>query len=201
MTLRRRRPRAFVWLAGVAASLAPAAYALAQEGEDTPYFGDLGQAIAAMITFAALVLVLGKWVWKPIVAQLQRREEAIQTSLDNAEKRQREAEEALSDYKAQLAQARAQAEGIVAEGQRRAAEERKAIVEKAQEQAAELTQEAREEIQRAKEEAAQDLRDLAASMATELASRLIGRKLSADDHERLVEESLEEIRERTLRKP
>jgi F-type H+-transporting ATPase subunit b len=194
--------KALAWLSGAIAALAPAGFALAKEGEGgAPYFGDLGQAIAAMLTFAVLVLVLGKWVWKPIVRQLERREEAIQTSIENAEKRQREAEEALEEYKSQLAQARTQAQQIVAEGQRRAADERKVILEKAEEQAGELTEEAREEIRRAKEEAVQDLRDLTASMATELASRLIGRKLSPEDHERLVDESLEEIRERTLRNP
>ena len=39
-------------------------------GEGTPYPGDFGQAAATVIIFLVLLAILGKYAWKPIVAQI-----------------------------------------------------------------------------------------------------------------------------------
>ncbi|MCY2924432.1 MAG: hypothetical protein NT031_03185, partial [Planctomycetota bacterium] len=63
-------PTQISWRAVWAGLLAPcllAQPALANEGGGGLYFGDLGQALAAVAVFLVLLAILGKWAWKPII--------------------------------------------------------------------------------------------------------------------------------------
>ena len=51
------------------------------EAADGVYMGDPGQMIAAIAIFLVLFLILRKWAWKPILAQLRAREERISLSI------------------------------------------------------------------------------------------------------------------------
>ncbi len=178
-----------------------AAPASAAEGGGKLNFGDLGQAIAAMLAFIVLMLVLGRWVWKPLVVQLKRREESINATIQNAEKRQREAEELLADYRQRLDRVDAEAQKLLATSRAQAAQDRERALAEAREEARIFARNAKEEIREAREEAMAELRDVAADVATDLAGRVIGRSLTPEDHRRLVEQSLEEIRTQGLEKP
>jgi F-type H+-transporting ATPase subunit b len=182
--------------------LASSSPALADEGGNGElYFGDLGQAIVAMATFVVLMLVLGKWVWKPLVNQLKRREESISQAIKSAEKQQSEAEALLRQYREQLEQAGEEARRLLADAQAQAAGERERLLDEARDQARQFTEQAKQEIQDARGEAMGQLRNITAEVATDLAGRIIQRDLTREDLDRLFNESLAAIRAQGLKNP
>jgi len=182
------------WLGASAGAFATSPAAAA--GAETFYPGDLGQAIATIIVFVLLLLVLRKWAWGPVCRQLQRRENDIAEALDKAETRQKEAEEFSSFYQARMAGAEAEAENLLAKARKEAAEARERILQAARAEAREHAERSQRELERARQEAMRDLQRATAGLATDVAGRVIRRSLSEQEHRRLMEQSLAEIRKR-----
>jgi len=181
-------------------SLALAAPALAQEaehaaggGENNIFAGNVGNMIWTLVIFLLVVVVLGKFAWGPILNTLQARESFIHEALATAKRDRDEAEARLREYEARLAGARAEASAIVDEGRRDAIVVKQRIEEDAQREADKRLERAKREIQIATETATKELYQLSARLATEMAGKVIGRELTAQDHERLIAESLDSL--------
>jgi F-type H+-transporting ATPase subunit b len=157
--------------------------------------GDLGQAIAAIIIFLMLLAILGKWAWKPIVAQLQQREETIAATIERAEKREVDAQTLIKDYEARMEQVQVEANELLEKTRKDAARTRDEMVEEARQQAAESVRSAQEAIDQARREAMRDLYDETARLAADIAGQVIQKGLTEDEHRRLVQESLQQIGE------
>ena len=56
------------------------------EGDPNIFEGGWGNVILTLSVFLVLLAVLGKWAWGPILAGLQKREEHIRQSIEEAEK-------------------------------------------------------------------------------------------------------------------
>jgi F-type H+-transporting ATPase subunit b len=170
--------------------------AMAAEGETGSIFaGDLGNMIWTVVIFALVVFVLGKFAWGPILEGLQSRENFIRESLEEAKADREKAEETLKSYEAKLAEARGEATAIVDEGRRDAEVVRQTIEDKAKAEAEQIVVRARREIDLAKEAAVDEIFGLASRLSTEVASKVIRKELTADDHERLIQEAADKIRE------
>ncbi|MFP4139815.1 MAG: F0F1 ATP synthase subunit B [Planctomycetota bacterium] len=155
--------------------------------------GNLGQAIATIIIFLLLLVVLGKWAWKPIVAQLQQREQAIAASIERAEKREIDAQTLISDYEARMEQVQIEARELLEKTRKESARTRDEMIETARQEAAESVKSAQESIDQARREAMRDLYDETARLAADIAGQVIQKGLSEEEHQRLVQESLQQI--------
>jgi F-type H+-transporting ATPase subunit b len=160
------------------------------------YPGDLGQAVAAVVIFLLLLAILGRWAWKPLVAQLQRREESIADALKRAEQREKDTQRLLEDYRARMEAADADAQKLMAQARRDALEAGQVVLNAAEQESRKMVNLARQEIDQAKRSALRELRVSTAEMAADLAAGVIGRTLSPEDHARLVAESIQEIGQR-----
>jgi len=173
--------------------------ALAEETGGGIYFGDAGQAIASLAVFVVLVLILGRWAWKPVVSQLQRREEAISSAIERSEKRETEAGEILKTYRARMDAAEGEAKQLLAQSRHEAASAREQLIVTTQEEARKFMLGAKEEIEHAKKAALRELQDTTAQLAMEMATKILREGLKAEDQTRLTLKSLEEIREQSAR--
>jgi F-type H+-transporting ATPase subunit b len=170
-----------------------AAPALAAEhggGEPNVFAGDIGNALWTIVIFLLVVVVLGKYAWGPVLKALQAREDFIRESLEKARRDRDEAEARLREYENRIANARAEATAIVDEGRRDAEAVKRSIEETARGEAEKMVARAKNEIQIATNTATKGLYTLSARMATDIAAKLLGREISAQDHERLISESL-----------
>jgi F-type H+-transporting ATPase subunit b len=179
---------------------APAAFAAAAEtAAAKPEFrgnvfaGDIGNALWTVVIFVLVLVVLGKFAWGPLLSGLQAREAYIRDSLETARRDRTEAEDRLREYKDKLAAARAEATAIIEEGRRDAEAVKRKIEEHAKRESDQMIERARREIDAATVEATRQLYALSAHLATELASRVLGRELNPRDHERLIAESIADI--------
>jgi len=175
----------FLWLHPRTASAAQEAYP-----------GDIGQAIAAVLVFLVLLVILGKWAWGPIVQQLKRREEAISNAIQQADKREKEANQLLEAYQSRLESVETEGKQMLARSRQEAADERDQILETARQEARKIVEAAGQDIERAKRQALRELHDSTARLATEIAGQVLQQQMTAEQRQRLLDESIEQIRKR-----
>lgn len=168
--------------------LTPAAAMAAAEGEGGGglFSINLGLSIWTVVVFTSVFLVLARFAWKPILSAVEARETKIQDALDEARRRQAEAEQLLLEHKAQLADARRQAQEILAEGRDAADRFRKEMEGKAREESEFILTRAQAEIQREKEAAVDALRRESVDLALAAASKLLHEKLDSEQDRKLV---------------
>jgi len=163
-------------------------------GESFPLFSlNTGVVIWTLIIFLGLVLVLGKWAWKPILGALEARERRIQDILDAAARDRAEAEKALQEHRRQLAEARQQAQEFLNEGRQAAERLRQEMLETARRQQEELLTRARDDIRREQDSAIQEIRREAVDLSLAAASKLVQRRLDSAEDRRLVQEYLTQL--------
>ena len=89
--------------------------------------------------------------------------------------------------------ARVEASEIVEEGRRDAQVVKARIEEETREESQNMLERAKREIELAKQTAIKDLYTSSATLATEMASKILHKELSAADKEKLVARSLDEL--------
>jgi F-type H+-transporting ATPase subunit b len=164
----------------------------ADHGDSTAsvFAGTLIQSLAAAIVFLALLAILYKMAWAPILKGLQDREGKIKDDLESAERSARQASETLKEYQQQLAQAQVEARRVIDQARQDAERAAAQIKEQAQADLTAIRQRAEADIRSAKEKAVAELTAHVATLATQVAGRILQREVSADDHRRLIDDSL-----------
>jgi len=184
--------RALLSLVLLSAFQASTAWA-AEGGESNLFAGDIGNAVWTLVIFLLVIVVLGKFAWGPLLGGLQQREEFIRRSLNEAKEDREAAEARLQEYEEKLATASGEASEIVEQGKREGENLRAGIEEKARDEADKMVERARREIDLAKQTAIKELYATSSELATEIASRIVQRELNAQDHEKLISDSIEEL--------
>jgi F-type H+-transporting ATPase subunit b len=153
----------------------------------------VGLMIWLLLAFAVTFLILRKLAFPKIGEALDRRQRAIEESIDAAVRTREEAETLLAEYRQRLADARAQADEIVAKAERAAEVHREETLAAARRQRAELIEQTRKDIEAETRRAIQEIRREVADL-TVLATEKVTRKaLDEDDQRRLVEDALSEL--------
>ena len=82
-------------------------------------FTDVNFALAfwTAVTFALLLVVLGKFAWKPILETIETREKTIAEAIESAKRERAEAEKAAADMRASLEKARGEASEMIRRNQ------------------------------------------------------------------------------------
>jgi F-type H+-transporting ATPase subunit b len=154
---------------------------------------NIGLMIWTLLAFLLAMLVLRKYAWPAITEALDKRQRAIEESIEVAERTRAEAQELLQEYRERLREARAQADEIVARARKAGEVHERETLEKARLQREELMQQTRRDIDAETRRAIQEIRNEVADL-TVLATEKVTRKtLDADDQKRLVEEALREL--------
>jgi F-type H+-transporting ATPase subunit b len=153
----------------------------------------VGLMVWTLVLFGVSLFILWKVAFPRIAEALDRRQKAIEDSIDTAERTRHEADELLAEYRERLTAARQQADDIVARA-RKAGEQAEAdLVVKGRERREELLEQARRDIETETRRAIQEIRAEVADL-TILATEKVTRKtLTSDDQRRLVEEAVAEL--------
>jgi F-type H+-transporting ATPase subunit b len=167
-------------------------------GEPSLFAGDVGNAIWTLVIFLLVVAVLGKFAWGPLLGSLQQREQFIRNALADAKRDRDAAEVRLAEYTDRLNEARSEATEIVDEGRRDAEVVKGRIEREAREEGDRMIERAKREIELAKSAAIKELYGKTAQLATEIATQVVRREISAADHQRLIAEALEDLEDQEL---
>ncbi len=168
----------------------------AHEADPSVFAGTIAQSIAAIIVFLLLFSLLYKMAWGPILKGLQEREAKIKGDLHSAEAAAQKAAATLAEYQAKLATAQAEVMKIMDQGRIDAQKLADSIKTQTQEEITATRQRAQADIRTAKEQALAEIYATTATLATDVAGKILQRQINEQDQERLVHESLAELRGR-----
>jgi F-type H+-transporting ATPase subunit b len=154
---------------------------------------EIGLMIWTLIVFGISMFLLARLAFPRISEALEKRQHAIEDSIDTAERIRREADEILAEYRERLAEARGQADEIVARARKTGEAAENEIIADARTKREELMEQTRRDIEAETRRAIQEIRSEVADL-TVLATEKVARKsLTEQDHRRLVEEALAEL--------
>ncbi len=140
--------------------------------------------------FAALLAVLSKLAWKPMMKALADREQTVADTIAHAEERLAESNELLAEYRERLTAAENEAQMLIAKARKQAEASSDRIIADARAEATAMTGEAQKEIEQAKRDALNEIYQTTAALASDMAGKIIRREISPADHRRLVEQQL-----------
>jgi len=185
-------------VAALAVAAGPGALSAAQAEGESLFSVNLGLSAWTVVVFLAVLFVLKKYAWGPILETVDAREDRIQGALDEAAREREEARRLLEEHKEKIAEARREAQEIIAQGREAGEKVRRQIEEDARAEGRRLIEQARREIEREKEAALETVRSEAVDLALAAASRLLDEKMDAERDRILVQDFLEDLnRERT----
>ena len=164
---------------------------LAAAEADPPLQFRIDTLIFSLLIFVILVVLLAKYAWLPILNGLERREDSIARDINDARTANEKAQSTLAQYENKLQAARDEASALVAEAKKDAEVAREKILAKANEEAQRQRDRALAEIEAAKDQAVRELAERSVDSAVSLAGSLVGKELNDQDHQRLIEQSLE----------
>jgi len=153
-------------------------------------------ALWTLVIFLVLLAVLWKFAWGPIAQGLQRREQGIADQIAQAEQANQEARDLLGQYEQRLAGAKEEVRQILERAHRDAEQTGRELIDKAQAEAKIEQQRALQQIDAATAAALKELADLSASLAVELAGKIVRAELKPDDHARLIQQAVASFSQR-----
>jgi F-type H+-transporting ATPase subunit b len=151
---------------------------------------NLPKLIYQIINFLVLMVILYALLYKRILAMLAERQQRIEQSLKDAEQVKLQLANAKRDYDAEIAKARQEASGIVAQAQERAKAQEAEIIAQARRDGDKVREEARTSALQERDTLLREAKDKIADLVTLTASQVLGAELKASGHDKLIAESL-----------
>ncbi len=157
---------------------------------------NLGLTVWTTLIFLALLGILWKFAWGPVLAAVEARERGIQDTLDRAADERKEAAKLLEEHRRQMVDARRRTQELISEGREAGEKVRQDIEEKARAEGQALIERARESIEREKDAALEALRRESVDLALAAASKLMQETLDNSRNRGLIIGYIDELSER-----
>jgi F-type H+-transporting ATPase subunit b len=154
---------------------------------------DPGLYIWTIVTFLILLALLARFAWRPLLDALEKRQDAIRSSLDDARKAKEELSRLQAESARILAEARTEAANIISATRSDAARFADEMKQKARADAEAVVRNAQREIDTQTNRAIETIRREAIDLSVAVASKILRRNISAADNERLVDETIREM--------
>jgi F-type H+-transporting ATPase subunit b len=154
---------------------------------------NVGVMVWTLVAFGVTLLLLWRLAFPRITEALDKRRRAIEESIEAAEQTRTEADRLLAEYRERLREAREQSDEIVARARQasdRLQDEAKADAVRTRD---ELMERTRRDIEQETRRALDDIRKEVASLTVLATERVARKTLTEDDHQRLIEEALQEF--------
>jgi F-type H+-transporting ATPase subunit b len=170
-------------------------YALAAEeaASPNPFEFAPNTAIWTLIIFLTVVWILKKYAFGPIIKALDEREQGILNNIEAAQKQNNEAAELLKQYQAKLDASKEEVRQIIEAARQDAQRQGENIIAKAREAAGQERDRAVKEIESATDSALQSIAERGATLATNLAGKMIRAEVKPDQHRSLIDAALQEF--------
>jgi F-type H+-transporting ATPase subunit b len=154
---------------------------------------NVGLMIWTLVVFGISVFILQRAVYPRIREALDRRQHAIEESIDSQERLRVEAEQILAEYRDQLAQARVQAEEIVTRAREAGKEHERETLLEARERREKMIEQTKRDIEVETQRSLEQIRKEVATLTILATEKVMRKALSPSDQNRLVEEALGEL--------
>ncbi len=149
-----------------------------------------GLMIWTIVCFFIALFVLKRYAFGPIQGMLDKRQETIADSIKAAEDARDESQKLLEQHKQLIAEARGEAEGILAEARKTRESMEQRMKEETEAERQRRLAETRKEIAAETTRALAQIRAEVADLTLEAASRVVGKTLDAERDRELISEAI-----------
>lgn len=147
-----------------------------------------------IVLFIALLLLLKKFAWKPILDAVNEREENIKNALEGAERAKQEMLNLQADNEKILKEARAERDTLLKEAREMKDNIINQAKEEAQVQANKLMEQTKSAIENEKSKAIADMKKQMGELSVAIAEKVVKKELSDKDKQlQLVDQLLNEV--------
>lgn len=160
---------------------------------ETPKAGII-PAITAIVIFVIVFAILSVAVWPKIVSGLDERNAKIVGEIAAAEDARKQAKDALAEYEKSLASARAESQKMLEDTKSQQVALAAQLKANADKELTVMREKALGEIESAKKQALSEIYSESVNLATVMAGKILQRQVTADDQQRLMDESLQEMK-------
>ena len=158
------------------------------EAQKGIFGGSIADAVWTIIAFTVLVILLAKFAWKPLLANLAARQEHITHQIKVAEDARLEAERLLEEHRHQAFQ-------IIKDASDEALIRSQQIIEKAKEEAIEAKRKSEEEIRNAQAIFSEHLWNQSSEVILSIGSKVLEKSITKEDNQRLIDEAIEKLKQ------
>ena len=187
--------RMYVFFAVLLTALAVSSVAFASAAEGHAVFTaeNVKNYGLRMLNFAIFAALLYKFGGAKIKDFFVGRRDGIKQDLDDLQSRQVEAEKKLKNVESSIANMAQEKQQILEDAKAQGEAIKAAIIEKAKKDAVALTEQAKRTASNEAQAAIETIRGEMADMVIEAAEKIVAEKLSADDHDKLVDDYLTKV--------
>ena len=153
--------------------------------------------IAQLLNLFIQVMLIKKFLFKPIREVLAKRKALADAEIAEATKAKEEAESLKSEYEESMKQARDKANDILNTAQKSASQQSEEIIREANAQAVSIKAKAERDIEQERRKAVNEIKDEIGDMAMEIAGKVIGREINSSDHEKLIDDFINKVGEKS----
>lgn len=149
--------------------------------------------IAQILNFLILVVLLRAVAYKPVARLLQQRSDKIRNDLEQADADRKAAEQTLSQYKAQLADAQKKAQAIVEKANVTARQEHDAAVAETRKEIERMKISAQAEIENERNRAFEEMKSQIVSLSLAAAGKVVSKNVDTKENDKLVNEFISSL--------
>lgn len=149
--------------------------------------------VAQIVNFLILIGLLKRFLYRPILHAMDEREERISSRLEEARKKEEDAEEEAQVYRAMQEELEQDRKAQLAEAERAAEERRQTLIQEARDDVAHLEREWREALERERESFLQELSERAVHETIAVARQALQDLADADLEAQAVEVFIERL--------
>ena len=154
---------------------------------------NVGLMVWTLLLFVLSMAVLARLAFPRISEALDKRQHAIEDSIDHAEKVRREADELLAEYRERLGEARKQAEEIVERARKTGEAHEREAQEDARARREQMLEQTRRDIEVETRRAISEIRREVADLTVAATEKVTRKVLDHADQRRLVDDALAEL--------
>lgn len=147
-----------------------------------------------LVNIVILYIVFRLFLYKPVAKFMKSRQERFAKEREELDAEKAEADAIRAQGDEILHKARSDAETQVAQIMAQADKDAKSIREEAQKQAGVIIENAKQEAQEEKRRQLEAMHDQVMELSVALASRILEREIKPEDHQKLMEEFLSEVK-------
>ena len=147
----------------------------------------------AWINLLILYLVLKKILFRPVKNMIDSRQKEVDDMYQGAESAEKAANEMKAEYEMKLERASEESEEILRNAVRKAQLREEEILKDASEKAARTLERAKEEVELEKKRAINEVKDEVSEIAISIASAVIERDVSPDEHTALIDDFIKNM--------
>jgi F-type H+-transporting ATPase subunit b len=154
---------------------------------------DIGLIVCTAITFLALVAVLGKFAWRPLLAALKSREDGIRRAIEDAQSARSTADKLKAQYEQELAKAQDKAAQMLAQAQAESQKLREQMLKDTDAESRRLKEQTQRQLEEEKSRISRELRQEVAGLSVRVAEKLLRHSVDRKENEALVKGFMQDL--------